>query len=177
MKKKIVSLALVFALFTATFTPLASAKQIAINGQNVSQTSEEDQIKQLAEDLEFIFEEAGIRDSKGILIGFDNDILEKKFGERPDLEEFLNASVELETAKFSTQSKKDAINSCFNKRVKKEYGDIISGAVIGQVISMALDGSFWKAAKLAIKSGVKGSVYGAMATMMQYLYTCVKKNS
>ncbi|MEW5593242.1 hypothetical protein ABGT24_06750 [Peribacillus frigoritolerans] len=173
MKKRFILFALVFALFTTTFTPLASAKQIDINGQNVSQTSEEDQIKQLAEDLEFLFEEAGIRDSEGNLIGFDNDILEKKFGERPELKEFLESSAELEPVYYLARSN-DAVNTCFNKRVKKEYGAIISGAIIGQIITMALNGEYLQAAKKAVGAGVKGSVYGTMATMMGYLYTCVK---
>ncbi|TFH62636.1 hypothetical protein [Peribacillus frigoritolerans] len=180
MKKRFILFALVFALFTTTFTPLASAKQIGINGQNVSQTSEEDQIRQLAKDFEFIFEEAAIKNSEGELVGFDEGKMEERFGSGGELDEFMETSQVLAPEENNAgisvmSSRNDEVNACFNKKVKNGYMGIVTGAVLGEIWNLLMDGKYLEGAKKAAKAGVKGSVQGIMGTLMIYLFNCVNK--
>lgn len=181
MLKRFIAIVIVVALFTTTFTPIASAKQIENERQKLSQEltkTEEKEAQKLADDLEYIFEETSIKDENGNLIGFQEDKLVERFGETEDLKEFMEISrvftQEPNNNGIAVLSRQDDVNNCFNKKVKKEYKSIVTGAIIDEIWVAVITGAFVTAGKKLIKLGVKGSAVGIAATLMGMLYSCTK---
>lgn len=46
-----------------------------------------------------------------------------------------------------------AVDHCVEKKIKSEYGDIITGAALGAIVDYIRDGNYKKAAKKAITLG------------------------
>ncbi|MCY9138384.1 hypothetical protein [Peribacillus frigoritolerans] len=189
MFKRFIAIVIVLVLFTTTLTPIANAKQIENRGQKLSQEltkTEEKEAQQLADELEYIFEEASIKDENGNLIGFQEDKLVERFGESEDLKEFMELSKVLtqEPNNILTQepnnngitllSRQDDVNTCFNKKVKNEYKSVVSGAIIDEIWVAVITGAYLTAAKKLVKLGIKGTAVGIGVTLMNMLYSCTK---
>lgn len=179
--KKFIAIALVGAFFTTTFTPFANANQIAegYDGKVSQELTREEEVEaqRMAEDLEFIFEEASVKDEDGNLIGFQEDMLVEKFGETEEITELMEIAEVLAPEQDSNNgiqlfSRHDDVNKCVNKKVAKEYKSLVSGAVWDEIWGAILAGAYLEGAKKLVKAGVKGSAVTIGVTLMKIAYNC-----
>jgi hypothetical protein len=186
--KSILVVLLIFTLFTTGFSSVAGAKGIS--------KKEAKQIELLADQLEFIFEDAAIKDNNGEIISFDIEMIEQKFGTSPELEELkvqIKKSEELKQKEimFETSSKdtmmpmmpmmmaassdSSAVDRCIEAKIKASYKEILSVGAFGTFYSYLWAGEYKLAASKLIKIGVKGSVYGIATELAYYFLTCEYK--
>lgn len=170
-KKSIIFLSILFLLSVGIVTPVAQAQVM---------TKENEQVEQLADDLEFLMEEAAIYDSHGNLINFDFEKLEAKFGLLPEfelLEEEINTSLNsYNSASYEVMAmaKNHSWKSCMWDALKDHFGVTM--------VNLAINGGLWKyvekkaykeAARLLIKIGIGGNVVGLSAILIYYSAKCL----
>lgn len=181
MIKKFIAVALVGAYFTTAFTPLANAKIIAQSyEEELSQEltkEEEDKAQKLAEELEFIFEEGSVKDEYGNLIGFKEDILIERFGDTDEIKELMEISEVLTPAQESNtgiqlMNRHDDANKCVNKKVAKEFKDLVSGSLLNEAVGAIISGSYLLGAKKLIKLGAKGSALSIAGSLIIIAAKC-----
>lgn len=180
--KKFITIALVGAFFTTTFTPLANANQVAegYDGKVSQELTREGEVEaqKIAGDLEFIFEEASIKDEDGNLIGFQEDMLVGKFGETEEITELMEIAEVIAPKQASNNggiqlfSRHDDVNNCVNKKVAKEYKSLVTGAIFDEVWGAILAGAYLTGAKKLVKAGVKGSALTIAVTLTKIAYNC-----
>lgn len=100
-------LALTLVLFTTSFSGFASAK--------VKTDQESKKVEELAKHLEFIFEEAALKDDNGNVIGFDANKIEEKFGPIPEIEKLKTIS---NPDEVTIKPMNAAVDRCVEKRLK-----------------------------------------------------------
>ncbi|WP_413381432.1 hypothetical protein [Alkalihalobacillus sp. 1P02AB] len=158
---------------------------------------EEKLVEELADALEFMFEEAIIFDANGNPIGMNFDKLEEKFGDSSELRELkyeLEVTNEvlidqplINKQKFSIQSRNckpndvrcitntprsAAVDRCIGKGLSDFFGLGIA-AGIGAAIDLLWEDKWGMAARELIKIGVKGSVLGIAAQVSWITVTCI----
>lgn len=163
-------------LFFTLMTPIANAKTMK---------NQEKEVEKLAEDIQFVMEEATIRNSNGEVIDFDFDKLENRFGKLQDFEMLKN---EINNDKLSNNeiNKKQCTNinslkplaakswkSCMVDALKDHFGV--------KIIEIAFEGGLWsylerraykEAAKLLVKIAVGSNVVGVVAFLTYYGAKC-----
>lgn len=176
MFKKSFMLMIVFTLVMLQFSGIASATQA-----NVSLTDEEKEIEELAEKLEFMFEEAIISDGEGG-VTLDFDKIEEKYGSSQDLEalkievESTDITCEVDEGDLVTTAAakgSDAVNKCMNDKIKNNWKDFIGVAAFATAIDYAISGDYTSAAKKLVKAGVRGNVVSIAGTLAWYFSSCL----
>lgn len=185
--KKVFVLMMVFTLFLTIFSSAANAQ--VVNAKSV----DEKKAEELAEMLEFLFEEAAIKDKQGNIVDLDINKIEKKFGKKKkiiqDIKEqkdaFINKNYNVMKKCSSPNTENDSdsivtianakVDNCITKKLKEEYGSIITGAIVSQIISYLWNGEYLKAAKKILKTGIKGSAPGIAASISIIFFTCLWK--
>ncbi|MBT2602820.1 hypothetical protein J7E55_07100 [Bacillus sp. ISL-53] len=66
-----------------------------------------------------------------------------------------------------------AVDRCVEKKIKSEYGDIITGAALGAIADYIHDGNYKLAAKKVIAVGLRGSVVGIAIDLSILLAKCI----
>lgn len=168
---KFLVLSMIFALSIVLLAPAASAQSI--------QKSEEEEIENIAKELEFIFEEALIKDEKGKFIGFDTEKLENEFGLTPEIENLIKVQesydgsevCEAENPRIGLAG--PALDNCITKKIKKGYGEIITGSILSGIVDSLQAGDYTGAGKKLVKLGVRGSAVGIGVNLATYLFTCL----
>ncbi|AWG44735.1 hypothetical protein [Priestia filamentosa] len=152
---------------------------------SMSKSEENEQVDELAEDLEFLMEEAAIYDSENNVVGFHFDKLEDRFGEVEELkmlqQEIESSSCELvETTTTETNSvqplaAKKTWKGCMIDSLKDHFGvAIIEVAMTGGLWAYLEQKAYKEAAKLLIKIGVGGNVIGLAAFLTYYSAKCLE---
>lgn len=150
-------------LFASTLSGIASAQEI--------KKQEEKEIKEIAEQLEFIFEKAAIKDTNGKLIGLDIKMIEEKYGPSPELDQ-LKQEMEIgSNPPISMYSR--AVDDCLERKIKDGFGDLIGISAITTIITYITDGEYEKAAKKLIKIGIRGNAIAIAGTLYYYFGTCL----
>lgn len=169
-QKSTILLSIAFLLSFVLITPV-------VNGQQISE--ENIQVEQLANDLEFLMEEAAIYDSQGNLLNFDFDKLEAEFGVIPELQilekEIIKESLGVNNKSFGVidTAAKVPFRTCMWSALKDHFGVTM--------INVAINGGLWKyvekkaykeAARLLIKIGIGGNLIGLTAMLTWYTAKC-----
>lgn len=145
---------------------------------NISEKDIDEQAEELADILEYVFEEAGIEDEHGNLVNIDTDKVEEKFGKSPELESLKEA---IKKAENSMQPKinpdgpdgKGAeMRKCTDAKIKNEWKEYIGDATGASIVNAVLSKNYKKGAKLLIKKGVKGSQAGIVYTLGKHWVQC-----
>ncbi|WP_078381351.1 hypothetical protein [Sutcliffiella halmapala] len=198
MLKNLIVFSLVFILLVGTFSGVATASEI---------TEEEKLIEEVAEQLEFLFETAVIKDAYGNKIGVDFEMFEEKYGSSPELDilkgdkdnflsfiQYFDSEPEeyIETPMFgsqlmvrsSAQKKKPwvrgqnpALDKCIQDKIVKEYKQYFSITALTTVMQLMSEGKYTDAAKRLLRIGVKGNVLGVVATLMYFWGACAWETS
>lgn len=176
---KFLSTAIVFALIVSFFTP-------AVVGAKVS-TSEQKEIQKVAEQLEFIFEEAITKNENGEIIGVDVDKIEAKYGSDPLLDKVRKEQEAVHTMSIDNPAlvptysqggpiatlKLNSYNRCVEAKVISNFGgDWLPGTVVGTVISLAVAGEYYDAASKLVKAGIKMSIPGIVGMLGWIISSC-----
>lgn len=167
----------VLAILMTNFAPVAQAA-----------TKEEKKAVELAEKLEFIFEEAAVKNSSGEIVDVDIEKIEEKYGKNQDLEAIkstLQQNESLTPTKNKNVSKTDklsrasssvilpyATNKCFREEMTAYANGFIPSTVIGTIYGHLYDGEYLSAARKLLKSGAKGSLVGVAGQLTTVLYKC-----
>lgn len=147
-----------------------------VGAQSTSKESKE--VNDLAEKLEFIFEEAMIKDEIGNPIGIDMDKIEKEFGEIPPELEKLNKTGLDKDKNCYEENLKDRIGlrnayvDCLQDQLSDFFGDFIPTSLIVGIMSYINDKDYAGAAKKIIRAGFKGSVWGIAGTIGWTVIEC-----
>lgn len=178
MKKKLrplATIAMIFSLFIATlsFTTNVSAEEIVLDSEG--NVVPEEEIDELAAQLEFLHDEATIFDENGNFVGFDIDKVEEKYGHDLGLSEILiNASKispVVNPGMISIQSA--AVDRCINNKIKATYGDVLTIGAVTSAIDYMYQREFKKAATSLVRIGVRGNVFTIAATLTVYFFQCL----
>ncbi|WML31733.1 hypothetical protein RCG24_07735 [Neobacillus sp. OS1-32] len=174
MKKRLKTILLitfVLTLFGSSFSTIARAEEIS--------RAEENQIQEMAEQLEFIFEDAAIKDSNGNLLTLDFKMIEDNFGSSPELEQLKQDMSLMQSRLIPTKGDKSIISPmdikvdrCIEKKIKNGIGEILSVNAIASIVTYIVDGQYKLAAKKLIKLGVKGNAIAIGAQLSYYLIKC-----
>ncbi|RCW63375.1 hypothetical protein [Saliterribacillus persicus] len=176
MKKILINcltLMTIIAVMTTNFATVAQA-----------QTGESKKERELAKQLEFIFEKASKKDSSGEIVGFDIEMIEEKYGKSPE----LNALKEIQkqnNLKQKTDQKKyqfnsvspsaiiwvarEEFNECMSDEMTSFLGSFVATTTIASFYQELKNGEYLKGAKSLMKvtgkTAVKGGVYGLAAQL------------
>ncbi|MFI8578260.1 hypothetical protein ACIGEL_21595 [Rossellomorea aquimaris] len=144
----------------------------------------EEEVEELAADLEFLMEEAAIYDSEDKVIGFDFAKLEEEFGKVKELDmleqEINSASIEGLKPMMAAQSiqplaAKKTWKGCMIGAFKDHFGvAIIEVAMTGGLWAYLEKKAYKEAAKLLIKIGVGGNAIGMVAFLTYYSAKCLE---
>ncbi|MFG6115708.1 hypothetical protein ACGTN9_10995 [Halobacillus sp. MO56] len=185
-------LTLAFALFATPFSRMAHATDNDV-------TAATEQEKELAEKLEFMFEEATIKSKSGKPIQMDFKKIEEKFGKSPELNKlkheintmnkpakrqnevpgkaeappFLECNIE-EPQTFGIQSHTyDPVDRCIEQKIRNNWTDFIGIAALTMAIDYITQGKYLSAAKKLVNAGVRGNAIAIAATLSWYLSYCL----
>ncbi|MGD6846349.1 hypothetical protein [Rossellomorea aquimaris] len=154
-------------------------------GQSVSAApmTKEEEVEELAADLEFLMEEAAIYDAEGSVIGFDFEKLEAEFGKVKELDmlekEINSASRKgnspMMAASIQPLAAKKTWKGCMIGALKDHFGvAIIEVAMTGGLWAYLEKKAYKEAAKLLIKIGVGGNAIGMVAFLTYYSAKCLE---
>ena len=173
--KKISIILLVLITFVGFFSP---------NFTSVAEAhaEEKEQVKELAEALEFIFEDAAVKDQNGDIVFFDIEMIEGKYGDYPGYKDLKS---KLEVKNNNNLNKSSEINvvaprmiipptdlTCIQEEMNNWANGFIPSTVIGTIYGYMYDGEYTKAARKLIRSGVKGSVVGVATQLSIVWWRC-----
>lgn len=126
--------------------------------------------------MEFIFEEAVIRDKQGNVIDLDvNMIEEEKFGASPEtelLKEQITATKNPSSTPGSITIFSASVDRCVENKTITGYGDLITGAISGAVIDDLYDKNYMSVAQRLMKMELRGTPIGIAGSLAGMLFTC-----
>ncbi|MFN2747258.1 hypothetical protein ACINLE_18930 [Bacillus sp. z60-18] len=169
-KKILISFLAFLLIFSVVGSPVSSAKS----------NSNDQEIESLAEDLEFLMEEASIYDSNNKLVGFNFDKLTERFGEIEELQilekEIKEGTCEpKETSEFQVLAAKGTWGDCMIDALKDHFGvALIEVALTGGLWTYLEQKAYKEAAKLLLKIGIGGNVIGLVAFLTWYSAKCLE---
>lgn len=190
--RSVLSLAIAFTLFITCFSGVASANQV--------EEFTEKEVDKLAEQLEFIYEEAVTKDENGNIIGVNIEKIEEEFGESEELEQ-LESTMQADSnnlsvsetglitdvqsglapsASFSVAAARkiqpypppDAFDRCITNKIVKGYGEFFTTNTITTIINYMKKGNYRSAAHKLLSVGIKGNIAGTIATLIYYFGKC-----
>lgn len=178
--KRILFLMIAFSLILGSFAGVVSAN-----------TEDSKQVEELAKQLEFLFEEAAIKDRDGNIINFDIEKLEKNFGPIPEIKELESA---LKSGNTLQPNKKiiampvvkndviitpnhhipepDAFDACLYRKITTNFKEVFSVNAIGTVITLIHAKQYTKAATQLLKMGVRGNIISLTGQIAWYWGQC-----
>lgn len=170
---KVITSLLVFSLVISVFSPTIFAKSKEANTE-----FNEQQVQELAEALEFVFEQAMVEDEFGKAVGLDFEKIEEKYGNSPELEKVEN-NIEKGKNEVIITSRNAGLDSCIERKIKDYFTteDFIPTAVISSVIAYVLEKDYTSAALKLLKAGAKGNAAGIAAALGSMFFTCLWQNS
>lgn len=172
----------VLSLFVSPLGQVASAK-------NLENELDEELVTDVAEKLEFIWEEASIKDKTGKIIGFDLEKIESEYGasnsEDQQFIDLINAfNAENNNSKLGNYKVNLGSNGgisllsgdldgCLNKKISDYFGSFLAPAALAAIYQLLWDGEYTEAAKRLIKLGVKGNVFAIAGSLSVMFATCL----
>lgn len=154
-----------------------------VNAEMIETETETDEelVAEIAEKLEFIWEEASIKDQSGKIIGFDVEKLKNKYGATSEDLEAIEA-IQLVTELNLQDSNLDknvitpfsaAVDKCTSKKVSSYFGAILAPAVWSAIYELMWEGEYTEAAKRLGKIGVRGNVFAIAGSLTAILLSCI----
>lgn len=159
---------------------LLPVSQVAAN--SVAVADENEKAKDLGEVLEFLSEEATIKNENGQPIKIDIDKVKDKYGSFPQLDQLkeLNKKLEANTQKQSKlqssvtlSSGQDELDICIGEKIENGYGDLITGAVLTDIVDYFQQGDYLSAGQKLAKAGLRGTPIAIGVTVYSYFFTCL----
>ncbi|MFJ8519002.1 hypothetical protein [Lysinibacillus xylanilyticus] len=129
------------------------------------------EIDQLAQELEFMFEEAAYKNSNGDFVDFNFELLKEKYGSDDqvilELEELVkpNSSV--------IQARTAAVDRCIERKIKAAYKEYFSVTAMVTIVNYIKEKNYKSASERILKAGVRGNIVGIMAQITYWLVTCI----
>lgn len=129
------------------------------------------EIDQLAQELEFMFEEAAYKNSNGDFVDFNFELLKEKYGSDDqvilELEELVkpNSSV--------IQARTAAVDRCIERKIKAAYIEYFSVTAMVTIVNYIKEKNYISAAERILKAGVRGNIVGITAQITYWLVTCI----
>ncbi|MFJ7406787.1 MULTISPECIES: hypothetical protein [unclassified Lysinibacillus] len=166
---KVIASILVFSLVISAFSPKIYANTIVENSKIDAQ-----ELKDLTEALEYVFEQAMVKDELGQVIGIDFNKIEEKYGNSPDLEKVENATGK-KKHKGIIAYNNPGLDRCIERKVKDFFTseDLIPTVVISSVIAYIKEKDYKSAALRLLRAGIKGNAVGIAASMGGIFFTCL----
>lgn len=167
LNRKIFSLLVVFALFMATLSGVVGAEEV--------NEPDEKEVKELAGQLEFVYEEALIFDEEGTFIGFDLEKIEEKYGSTLGLEQ-VSVGNELNSEQLGEPTigiQSAAVDRCILNKIKSTYGDVFEVSTYTTIIDYITAGKYTSAAKKILSVGVRGNAVVIAGTLTAYFFSCL----
>ncbi|MED3804959.1 hypothetical protein P4562_24100 [Lysinibacillus xylanilyticus] len=170
---KVITSLLVFSLVISAFSPTILAKSKADNTN-----FNEQEVQELAEALEFVFEQAMIEDEFGEAVGLDFEKIEEKYGNSYDLEKVEN-NIEKGKNEVIITARNAGLDRCIERKIKDYFTaeDFIPTAVISSVIALVMEKEYTSAALKLLKAGAKGNAAGIAASLGSIFFTCLWQES
>lgn len=180
----------IFLITLSFMIAISSLFSTVISAEEIDQEVDSEEVEELAEQLEFMFEEASIKDDNGNIIGFDFESIEEKYGTSIELDQLKQEiegsatdSSNLTIGENSSNTgittmavpNKDKINACIQKKVKNSYKETLTLTTINTLWNLARDKKYKTLAKKLLAVGIKGNVPGIAIQLMYYHGTCVYK--
>lgn len=162
------------AIFTLSLILLISAIPITTNASSNVSNEEE-----LAKVLEFMFEEAIVKDYAGKPLSIDFKKIEDEFGQVPELEslkkevEQSNDQITIMINPSGPDGTAGEINRCIYNKIANEWKGAIGASAMAAGIQAVAEKDYLKGAKLLIKGGAKGSAYGIAGSLAWWYVTCI----
>ncbi|PEU78330.1 hypothetical protein CN386_13440 [Bacillus cereus] len=166
--KTFVSFALIFVLFTTSFSGLAKAQEI--------NKEEEKKIQEVAEQLKFVVEEASIKDKHGRIVDINIDMIVNKYGSSEELEQLRQEIQRVNTPpgyKDPFKQETEAVDNCIERKLIANYVEVLSVGFLGSIIANIADKEYELAARKMIKLGVKGNLVSLAGQLAWYLGSCI----
>lgn len=179
---KVISLGLIFSLLLTTFS-FSSSKASAESDQAYT----EEDVEELANLLEVLFEEGIVYDYSGSPIGFNKEVLDEKVLTTEYsylINEFEEEGLIIDTSaqekRFSetlvineielARSKRDKfLDQCVAKKLNDSYGIAAATGIVKAIRGK----QYTKAAKKILALGVKGTIPGIIGTLGWILGSCI----
>lgn len=153
----------IFSLVMLLFTPVVT------NAQTNSSEDEKD-VEELADALEFVYEEAVIKDEEGNIVGIDTKKIEEKFGSE-STSELGKIKENANCDRVSVQS--NSYVDCVSDKLGDYLGALVPTTAVATILKELDNGNYTLAAKKLVKAGVKGSIYGIAANLAWIETTCL----
>ncbi len=171
--KLLLSFTLVFALIGTAFTQVTKAQEIS--------NQEANEVAELAGKLEYIFEEATLKDGNGQIISIDINKIEEKYGSMPELELLKEEIERVKDIEKSgsigvLNSSNPEANKCLKDKLAKNYGDLLSVATYTTILTWIWEGEYTLAAKKLLSVGIRGNAMGIAATLLWFMTTCINEH-
>lgn len=168
--------------FAITLGPIGQK----VHAMEVNNGNDEKLIKEVAEQLEFLWNEGAIKNEKGEIIYFDIGKIQSKYGSfTSNDQEALNDILEFNTHKMIQEIQKEntntnimsrsaAVDACVNKKISDYIAGFAGPAIFAAIYEMMSKSQFSNAARELIKIGFKGNVWAIAGTLSTILITCIK---
>lgn len=174
LRKSIILSCVAFLLAFVFLTPIS-----AVKAEEVEEEPSSADVLKLAEDLEFLMEDATLYDEYDNVIGFNFDLITERFGyipEMAELEKEVNNSNNVEKTGSCevVLLAKQSWKSCMISALKDHFGVAIIEVALTGGLWAYLEKKAWKeAAKLLLKIGIGGNAIGAVSFMTWYSVKCL----
>ncbi len=153
-------------IFTLLLVPISFTHPVEATYEPSQQ-----EIDQLAQELEFMFEEAAYKNSNGDFVDFNFELLKEKYGSDDqvilELEELVkpNSSV--------IQARTAAVDRCIERKIKAAYKEYFSVTAMVTIVNYIKEKNYKSAAERILKAGVRGNIVGITAQITYWLVTCI----
>lgn len=143
-------------IFTLLLVPISFTHTVEATYEPSQQ-----EIDQLAKELEFMFEEAAYKNSNGDFVDFNFKLLKEKYGSDDqvilELEELVkpNSSV--------IQARTAAVDRCIERKIKAAYKEYFSITAMVTIVNYIKEKNYKSAAERILKVGVRGNIVGITA--------------
>lgn len=169
--KKILTLSLIITLFGTSFSSIVTAEETEFISPE-----EAIEIEQMAEQLQFIFEEATTIDRFGVA-QLDFQMIETEYGSTDLLtyfkQELVGDRLRSTSGLHPINPDGVALDRCINKKIVNAYKEVLTVLTTGTIITYITSRQYMKAASLLIKIGIRGNITGIAAQLSYYFFTCL----
>ncbi|HDR3902073.1 TPA: hypothetical protein QCO88_004703 [Bacillus cereus] len=166
--KTFVPFALIFVLFTTSFSGLAKAQEI--------NKEEEKLVQEVAAQLKFVMEEAAVKDKHGRVVDIDIDMIENKYGKTEELEQLRQEIQRVNTPpgyEDPFKQETEAVDRCIERKIVNNFKEYLSVGFLGSIIANITNKEYELAARKMIKLGVKGNLVSLAGQLAWYFGTCL----
>lgn len=172
---------IIFCVSLLVMSVVAPTFNVSVNAQTVSDsefTAEEmEKVEEVAEQLEFIYEEAAEVDEQGQIISINFDKIREKYGESEDLNQFEKEFKEFKEQQNTSKNMATVARSSWTDCMVSSIVDFlgVSGTyAIGSGIKALITKKAWLAAAKAIvaTAGTTVTIGAVAATLAYYSVRC-----